>query len=116
MVMAILDDAAVKNVLGKDVLPTPWLANVQPIRTNTRAAGDTTLRVEGLVHIIVEVGGHKASAVFGVSSNLPIKMIFGTMFLTKVFQRLRRNVDKSCQGVVTQSLSSRVLITKTAYS
>lgn len=41
MVTAMFDTGDGPNLVRKDVLSTPWLVNVQPIRVSVKAASDT---------------------------------------------------------------------------
>lgn len=66
LVTVILDTEDSTNLVCERVLPTLWLARVQQIRANRRAASGKTLRVEGVMCHVVEIGGHKAGTVFGV--------------------------------------------------
>lgn len=64
-------------------MPMAWLKKVQPIRDNIRAASDTTFTVEGDVRLQINIGGHVANAVFGMTLKLATKMILGTAFIDK---------------------------------
>lgn len=67
MFMTIFDTEASPNFIQKDVLPTPWLVDVQPIRVNVKAAGDTAFIVKGVFCLSVKIGGHMVKAAFRVA-------------------------------------------------
>lgn len=116
LVTAILDTGAGPNLIREDVLSTAWLKKIQPIRSNLRAASDTTFTVEGIVRLTIEIGGHVSSTVFGVAPKLATKMILGMAFVNNEISRMETRTDELYQGVITQSQSSRVMKTKTPYS
>lgn len=88
---AILDTGAGPNLVREDVLPKPSLPNLQPMRVSIRAAGDTTIRVEGVIRSTVKIGGHKASTGFVVASKLATKGILGTVFMDKELSWIKKN-------------------------
>lgn len=57
MITMILDAGACPNLIREDALSTMWFGKVQPIRASTRAAGNTTFRVKGIVRLTVDIRG-----------------------------------------------------------
>lgn len=87
----ILDIGAGPNSNCKDVLPTLWLANVQPIRLSTWAAGDTTFKAEWVICLSVNIGRHDAILKFGFAPILKNEKILEMVFLDKKLCRIEAN-------------------------
>lgn len=64
-----------------DVIPTPWLVEVQPIRINEKAASDKVFSAEGAICLLVKIGKQKAKAAFRVAPKQETKTIFDTAFI-----------------------------------
>lgn len=53
-----------------------------------KAAGDTSFKVEGVVGLSIEIGGHNAKVGSGVASKLATKMLLGTAFIDREITRI----------------------------
>lgn len=97
-VIAKFDTGVGSNLIREDVLPMAWLADIQPICVSVKAAGNTSFTVEGVVRLLVEVGGHEAKTIFGLVPKLAIKTIFDTAFINKKIDRAetksRQNISR----------------------
>lgn len=61
------------NLNWEDILPSPWLVDVHPIRASMKAAVDTTFNVEGVIRLSVKIKGRKTKTNFGVAPRLAKK-------------------------------------------
>lgn len=81
MVSAIFDNGAGTILTREDVLPSSWLADIQPICVNVKAAGDTSFRIEGILRLLVKIDGHNANAVPETAPKLATKKILGAKLI-----------------------------------
>lgn len=65
----------IQSWFRENVLSTPWLANIQPVRAIMTGTGDTSFVIEGFIGLTVKFCGHKATTDFVVASKVPTKMI-----------------------------------------
>lgn len=77
---------------------TMWEKSVDSLRTSIRVDGNRTFRVEGVVHLRVELDGHKRLAFFSVVLKLPAKMILGTAFINKEIVKIEMNNSQVVMG------------------
>lgn len=75
IVTAIFDNRADPNLIQEHVMLTTWLKKMQKIPANTRAAINTTVLVEGVASLQVQIGGHFLNAAFVVATELNTNMI-----------------------------------------
>lgn len=79
IVTALFATGAGPNLLWKDVVPTPWMKRIQPVRASIRAAGDTTLTVEGIVRLQGKICKHVTTAVFSGPLKFVVKDSLGPL-------------------------------------
>lgn len=63
----------------------------QTIWRSINNSGNTPFRIEGVVHLIVRVGGNKTSAVFGAAQKLKTKRIPATALIDKELKGIGKN-------------------------
>lgn len=112
MTTASLNYEAGPNLVQDDVIPTRWLANMQPVRTSIRAAVSQYLNSKKSSVSQSQMVDTNPAQFLTSHRNWQRKWFLEQRFLAKNLSALRQIAEKSYQNVVTQALSSRVLKTK----
>lgn len=88
VVKTIFDTGKGPDLTWEGVLPTSWLADIQPLCVSVKDAGNLSFWVEGVIRPSVEIGGPKAKAVSEVAPKLTTIRILGTAFFDKEITRI----------------------------
>lgn len=99
LVTAIFDNGFGSNLIRENVLPTPWLANVKPIRVSVISIDDTAFIVECVIRLLVEINMHKTKEAFEVAPKLATKMFFATAFTNREID----GAETKCRQIIPKS-------------